>query len=192
MLVVTFRKCKVAHLGPNIRENQLKRVSINVPAIDAFILMRELGLSSLAVTEEEEEEDQQQQQQQQVDYQSGTKQQQQTHRVRGGAGRIVDNLSASDLRGLVFESNLLPLVKPLHEFFEEVRLIHLKKPALLTCTEDMTLRDVVELICKEAVHRVYVTDFNGQVVGIVSLTVVVQTPKQLELGKKKPPSPSAT
>lgn len=47
-------------------------------------------------------------------------------------GHLVDNLSASDLKGIAFEANLKSLTKPLPEFFHERELLSFKRRQVST------------------------------------------------------------
>jgi CBS-domain-containing membrane protein len=86
------RGLKVADVDMTV---QIKGVSPHTSAIDAFIIMQQENLSSLAIIDEQ--------------------------------GRLVDNLSASDLKGIAFEPNLKSLTKPLPDFFHEIELLNLKR-----------------------------------------------------------------
>jgi len=104
-------------------------------------------------------------------------------------GKIVGNLSASDLRGLS------------HDLFTKIRLPVMefisKQKEVLTCKPNWTLKSVVEKLAETGVHRLWIIDDNKKPIGVVSLTDCIkglllalnQTPndkrRSMELYRKK-------
>jgi CBS-domain-containing membrane protein len=93
-------------------------------------------------------------------------------------GKLVGNLSASDLKGLIKLSNgkfsgdfFTPLRLPVGDFLSKIREMHGKsKTFILTCTPTTKLKEVVQLLAKEHVHRIFIVDTHNKPCGIVSLT----------------------
>jgi CBS domain-containing protein len=90
-------------------------------------------------------------------------------------GAIVDNLSVSDLKLLeynkkVFDALLEPLEKFLKRKSDDATIT---KPVVIT--QDSTLRDVLNILTKTRVHRLYVVDNHKRPSGIVTLTDLMET-----------------
>jgi len=85
-------------------------------------------------------------------------------------GLVVDNLSATDLKGLL-RSNLPQLRSPVDAFLTYARgLADTPRDRLVSCNVNSSLGDVMKMIVKEDVHRVYVLDAQGKPTGVISLT----------------------
>eukprot|EP00037_Helgoeca_nana_P016510 m.155314 g.155314 ORF g.155314 m.155314 type:complete len:305 (+) comp23561_c0_seq1:72-986(+) len=83
------------------------------------------------------------------------------------AGELVDNISATDLRGL--ERDDIPnILEPVGHFF----LSHgiQRKPTITTPLWDTTLEECLTLLVKNNVHRVWIVGHAKNPVGVVSLT----------------------
>jgi len=77
-----------------------------------------------------------------------------------------DTLATSDFQGFLRENWML-LEKPVKEY--RARL-HRK---VITCKENATLREVIELLVKNKAHQIAVVDDQLHAVGIVTLTDVL-------------------
>ncbi|ELR12719.1 CBS domain containing protein [Acanthamoeba castellanii str. Neff] len=89
------------------------------------------------------------------------------------SGRLVCNLSASDLRGMApdrLKMLLLPVRDYLTAMYGET-LCHKLYP--ITCAPDAKLADVMESVLAHKVHRVWVVDETEQPVGLVSLSDII-------------------
>jgi len=84
-------------------------------------------------------------------------------------GQILNNLSASDLKG-VTQQNFFKLEAQLHQIFA---LTPNKKPPV-TCIARNTLAEVIEQVNKTGVHRVYIVDQQNKPVGVLSLTDIIR------------------
>jgi len=98
--------------------------------------------------------------------------------VEDEKGNIVDNLSASDLKGLL-RAKLPQLREPLESFLSTSRGLSGKpREGLVSCDANTSLGDVLKKIDKEDVHRVYVLDAQGKPTGVLSLTdILLHLPK---------------
>eukprot|EP00298_Acanthocystis_sp_HF-20_P010615 c18948_g1_i1.p1 GENE.c18948_g1_i1~~c18948_g1_i1.p1 ORF type:complete len:327 (-),score=125.94 c18948_g1_i1:64-1044(-) len=85
-------------------------------------------------------------------------------------GKLVDNLSATDLRGIPEESILSLLTLPVLTFLEHVRKV-VRQP--ITCTKRSTLKEVIDILVERRIHRVWIVDDLFHVEGVVSLTDVI-------------------
>jgi len=88
------------------------------------------------------------------------------------SGKLVGNLSASDLKGLTIE-NFHTLSKPLRDRFPS------KEP--VTIKRGSSLGDAIARLVENKIHRVYVVDDNNKPVNVISLTSVmkaVSTPSE--------------
>jgi len=96
------------------------------------------------------------------------------HRVSGLAvvhdsdGRLINNLSASDFKG-VTKSNFFELESPLYQIFSFVP----NKLPPVTCTAEDHLGHVIEKFAKTGVHRIYVVNDRYQPVNVITLTDVL-------------------
>jgi len=79
-------------------------------------------------------------------------------------GKLVANLSASDLRGLKKEQ-LDSLTKP-----NFIQATNFKNKKLVTVSSKDTLFDCMNLMAENKVHRVWVVDPKGHPLGVVTLT----------------------
>ncbi|KAJ1650646.1 hypothetical protein IWQ61_008609, partial [Dispira simplex] len=84
-------------------------------------------------------------------------------------GRLVGNISASDLRGLR-DTNLGLLQDPVMQFLDRIRP---QRPSPVVTTRDGTLRYVIEQVCIHKIHRVWVVDDNRRPVTVVTLTDII-------------------
>jgi len=85
-------------------------------------------------------------------------------------GRMIANLSLADLRGLTHENARRLLSLNVNDFLRVTRQSP-KEP--VTCTSSTTMSEVMHLIRKHHVHRVYVTDEQGRPVGVISSSNVI-------------------
>jgi CBS domain-containing protein len=84
-------------------------------------------------------------------------------------GKLVGNLSASDLRGMSTK-RLKEAVKPVTEFLES---IHGSVRDPITISFDETLETAMDLIVNEDVHRLWVIDEQEKPIGCISLTNII-------------------
>jgi len=90
-------------------------------------------------------------------------------------GRLIANLSCSDLRGL-HRGNLDTLLLPVYEFLEissKDREGGLLPDQLRNATPDTPLDVVVNMMLESHIHRVWLTNDNDEPVGVVSITDVL-------------------
>jgi len=88
------------------------------------------------------------------------------------SGKLVGNISASDIEGFV-ENELQYLSQPVLEYVVKSRKAHnLPNQILVSCTENSTLEQIMELFAREKVHRIYIIDENQQFVGVITLSDV--------------------
>jgi CBS domain-containing protein len=91
----------------------------------------------------------------------------------GGDGqRLLYNLSASDLRGITPDTVHL-LREPVEVFLTRVQESDPTRPKnLVTCSPDTTLIEVMKLVLRSRVHRVWVLD-HQRPVGLITLTDIL-------------------
>ncbi len=90
-------------------------------------------------------------------------------------GRLVANLSASDLCGL-HRGNIDMLLLPVYEFLEMT--VRERKGAILpdqlrTSKPDAPLDEIVNVILDSHIHRVWLINENDEPVGVVSITDIL-------------------
>jgi len=84
-------------------------------------------------------------------------------------GKLVGNLSASHLAFLT-ANRLEDLLLPVLEFKEKIGKAD---EPLVTCHENSTLKEAIELLVKNHVHRVYIVDHDNRPTGVVSISDVL-------------------
>jgi len=89
-------------------------------------------------------------------------------------GTIVDNLSVSDLKLLEYNKKVFDaLLEPLEKFLKRKTEDTITKPVVVT--QDNTLRDVLNILTKTQVHRLYVVDDQKRPLGIITLSDLMET-----------------
>lgn len=96
--------------------------------------------------------------------------------VTNEQGKLVGNLSASDLKGfLLFEKDFNNLNKPVGEFINNIRRLQNRPENFVACCDKSTkVIDIVKMLNKELIHRVYLVDENMAPSGLVSLTDIMR------------------
>jgi len=84
-------------------------------------------------------------------------------------GKIVNNISASDLKGITLTS-FYKLEIQIHEVF----LYHPSKLPPVTSTGNTTLLEVLEMIEQTGVHRVFEVDEENKPIAIITLTDILR------------------
>jgi CBS domain-containing protein len=84
-------------------------------------------------------------------------------------GRLVNNISASDLKGVSLAS-FYKLEIPIHEAF----LYSTSKLPPVTCDPKHTLGEVIEIIERTGVHRVFVVDSENRPINVITLTDIIK------------------
>uniref|UniRef100_A0A6B2L9P8 CBS domain-containing protein n=1 Tax=Arcella intermedia TaxID=1963864 RepID=A0A6B2L9P8_9EUKA len=103
------------------------------------------------------------------------------HHVHGVAivepsGKLIANLSASDIKGL--SSGSLPfssLLLPLKEF-----MVKSKLSTPITATLDNTFFEIVQKLAVNRIHRLWLVDYHGKPTGVITLTAIMQFIKDLD------------
>lgn len=95
--------------------------------------------------------------------------------VVDGTGRLVGNISATDIRSVgmnaTFSSRLFWSV----EKFLNCKSVEFQAPKeVLSVTMQTSFKDIVDLVLRFHLHRVYVTDKAKKPIGIVSLTDILK------------------
>lgn len=84
------------------------------------------------------------------------------------SGKLIGNLSISDLQVIVKEEGLEYLEEPLSIFQSKHQ-----RPKLVTCKGDDSLIDVICIVASQHVHRAYIVDDSGKPSGVISLTDIL-------------------
>jgi CBS domain-containing protein len=84
-------------------------------------------------------------------------------------GKLITNLSSSDVRGISTEQ-LQKVKLPVLQFLNEV--IGAVRPAI-TCKNEDSLEKVIDIIVKDHIHRVWVTDEKNVPIGVITLTDII-------------------
>jgi len=87
--------------------------------------------------------------------------------VTDSQGRLVGNISASDLKGLTME-NFNQLNVPIRQFLSQTK----KQP--ICVRQNSTMGDVVAKLAENKVHRVFVVDDENKVLNVISMTSVMK------------------
>lgn len=113
--------------------------------------------------------------------------------VLGAKNELVGNISESDLRAIQSNAQYLKLLfLPVGEYLEAMRkhestlprAVRAKPKPLVKCELIDTYRTVVERVVEAKVHRCYVIDGSGAVIGVISLHDILRA-----LVKFAPPAP---
>jgi len=83
-------------------------------------------------------------------------------------GRLVNNISASDLKG-VTKDTFWKLELPIEKILGER-----EKLPPLTCKSDDTLADVIQRVADCRVHRIYVVDPSNRPTNVITLTTILR------------------
>jgi CBS domain-containing protein len=83
-------------------------------------------------------------------------------------GRLFNNISASDLKGLTKETFGV-LEKPIEKFIEEK-----KKLPPVTCTPDKTLGEVIKQLSDCRIHRIFVIDSQNRPTNVITHTTIMK------------------
>lgn len=145
MALKTLQELALPVMGPD------KVVSIDGGklVLEAFILMRERQIGGLPVLECE-------------------------------SGQIIGNISLQDVQYLLLEADLFANHKAL-TVLEFMEILHSKSsgscpprmmPAV-TCTVKATLVEIIETLSNKSIHRIYVTDDQRHVVGVITLRDII-------------------
>eukprot|EP01118_Nematostelium_gracile_P001442 TRINITY_DN1147_c0_g1_i1.p1 TRINITY_DN1147_c0_g1~~TRINITY_DN1147_c0_g1_i1.p1 ORF type:complete len:337 (+),score=83.74 TRINITY_DN1147_c0_g1_i1:105-1013(+) len=84
-------------------------------------------------------------------------------------GQLVNNLSASDLKGIT-TSTFYKLEGPIHEVF----MSNPNKLPPVTCSPRDSIGDVIRIVVKTGVHRVFVVDEQYKPVNVITLTDIIR------------------
>lgn len=103
--------------------------------------------------------------------------------ISGHGRQLIGTFSATDLRGCPIPQmqswlslNVIEFANRVYEFPSHGALDLVNSPRLLvTCHLDSTLAEVIDKAVTQHVHRVWVVDTNGLLLGLVSLTDVIRT-----------------
>jgi CBS domain-containing protein len=87
-------------------------------------------------------------------------------------GRLVGTISASDLKG-VTQENFITLGLPVADF---LKVRH--KEGALSCVREATLGQVVEVVARTGLHRVFVIDAAQKPISVVTLTDILRLVSQ--------------
>lgn len=85
-------------------------------------------------------------------------------------GKIVDQISVTDLRSVTSKGTLDDLLLPATTYLELVRG---KTADLVTCSLDTKVTEIVELLVSKGVHRVWIVE-DDKVVGVVSCSDIIE------------------
>jgi len=103
------------------------------------------------------------------------------NQVRGLAviddqGRLVDNLSMRDIRGIASDAHLfMRLGRPISSFLQQVRdeFKNSRPWSVVSCGPDTTLSEVLTLFELQRIHRVYVVDNAQRPIAVVALKDII-------------------
>jgi len=118
------------------------------------------------------------------------------------SGRLIGNLSASDLKGFqLFEKDLSSLKVPVLQFVNNIRKIQNRPENFVVAVPPETpVLQLIQLLSKEIVHRAYIVNKDQKLLGVCSLTDVMKgiaiqdihnTPAFVNLMSQLPPEKKA-
>ncbi|XP_007023214.2 PREDICTED: topless-related protein 4 isoform X1 [Theobroma cacao] len=110
--------------------------------------------------------------------------------INGKGRKLIGTFSGTDLRGCHFSALQTWLPLRAHEFTELVSTSPLfaareglSPKQLVTCHPDLPLSEVIDKVVSQHVHRVWVVDQQGLLVGLVSLSDIVRVMRVSMLSK---------
>jgi len=91
-------------------------------------------------------------------------------------GKLIGNLSASDLKGFqLYLNDFNDLLQPVWQFLGIVRKMQARPDNFAVAfTPDIPVKKIVKKMNEEIVHRAYIVDENRSLVGVFSLTDLMQ------------------
>lgn len=102
--------------------------------------------------------------------------------VLGTDGKLVGNISETDLQAIQSNAQYLKMLYlPIHEYLDLMHKHHSEEPRnyrmrpVVKCEGVDTFRQVVERIVENKVHRCYVVDSAGKLIGLISLHDILAT-----------------
>lgn len=89
-------------------------------------------------------------------------------------GILIGNLSASDIKTLGFDASFIAkLYLPVSEYLKAIRGEFFSKGNVVTVQSQHSFEHVMDLLTKKNIHRVYVVDFEGKPLRIITLTDIL-------------------
>lgn len=151
----SLRQCRVSDLEVGTSWSDMVFVTSEMPAIDVLSMMSSKGLTSLAIVAHDSVES--------------------PRAVE--RGRLEGNLSTSDFRGLQ-PHEFRQLALPVKEFLAARSKLRTQMKArqrknLVSVPEQATVQQVLEMLAKHRIHRVYTVNEYGRAMGVITLTDVL-------------------
>ncbi|GBG90219.1 hypothetical protein CBR_g50398 [Chara braunii] len=143
------------HNLPLKSADELFKIDADQPVLEAFKLMEEHHIGAVPVVE------------------------------GSGSRKIIGNVSARDIRFLLMEPGVLDNQSDLsvRQMMEKVKRLHphenqgsVSKVIMtppITCGRDETLKNVVHTLADYHIHRVYVTEEDGSLAGVVTIRDII-------------------
>jgi len=94
--------------------------------------------------------------------------------VLDDSGKVVGNVSASDIRVMEATADAIDSLYLSYHDFREKMAKHNVPPKPITVTSSATMAEVVALLLKNRIHRVYVVDAAGKLQSVVSMTDILK------------------
>jgi len=94
--------------------------------------------------------------------------------VVNNQGQLVDAISASDIKGLIYGDFFSDLRQPVLNYLPKVRILMGKNLGPIYCSSDSTLEYVLKKLNQEGVHRIFVVDENKHPVRVLSLKDILK------------------
>jgi len=90
--------------------------------------------------------------------------------------KVVGSLSTTDLRFVVTSNPSINLNRPIAEFWEDAKAdkTYSTPSRIITCSYTDNVRQVITKMHSNRVHRLFIVDENGLILGVVSLSDVLK------------------
>ncbi|XP_017406478.1 SNF1-related protein kinase regulatory subunit gamma-1 [Vigna angularis] len=144
---------KLSQVGlPMVTHNHIIKVYEDEPVLQAFKLMRKKRIGGLPVMK------------------------------RGGGSRAIGNISLQDVQFLLTAPEIYHDYRSItaKDFLTAVRSYIEKHEGtfpmsdeLITCNTDCTIKELIQLLDHEKIHRVYVADNDGNLKGLITLRDII-------------------
>jgi CBS domain-containing protein len=161
-LMDSIPKCKETVQDLGLLSRQIVSISEAKTAYEAFQLMKEKKLSALPVVDQE--------------------------------GRVTGCISADDIKHLGFEMKFFGILgHPISEYLKALKNLHIEtielsipKPNVVNVQPTHTLCKVIRLVTFYEIHRVFVTEPQGRLLGVITLRdilkVLFEVAKPMKMG----------
>lgn len=89
-------------------------------------------------------------------------------------GQLVDAITASDIKGLIYGDFFSDLRQPVVNFLPKVRILLGRNLGPIHCSNDCTVESILKKLNQEKVHRIFVVDENRIPIRVIALRDILR------------------